>query len=545
MKSLRSSARSMAAGRRPHDADPGLAQGHRQVERGLAAELENQAQGLFRGHDVEHVFFGQGLEIEFVGGVVVGGHGFGVGVDHDGLYPDLLQGEGGLAATVVELDALADAVGAAAQDHDLVAFGAAGLVFPLIGGVKIGGVGFELGGAGVHQLVDRIDAVFPAHPGDMVLVATPEVGELPVGEAPLLGAPEHILKLVLAPALLQQLPEDVQFPGETHQVANLVEEPGVDPGYFISLLHRHTATESLAQGEEAVGVGDPQQGAQFRVREFRQVLAVGAQAEARDFEGPDAFLQGLLEGAADGHHLPHGLHGGGEKVLGPRELFKGPARNLDHAVVNGGFKGGVGLTGDVVVDLVQGESHRQLGRNLGDGKARGLGGQGRGAGDPGVHFDDHHLAVFGVDGKLNVGAAGFHPDFPDDGDGRIPHGLVLPVGEGLGRGHGDGIAGVHPHGVQVFDGADDHHVVLEIPHHFQFEFLPAHHRLFQHHLGDHAGCKAFRGQEFQVLQVVGDAAAGAPQGEAGPHDDGVADVRGGRHGLIQGADDDAVAAPGD
>ncbi len=73
-----------------HDADPGLTQGHRQVQGGLAAELEDQAQGLFRGHDVEHVFPGQGLEIELVGGVVVGGDGFGVGVDHDGLHPQLL-----------------------------------------------------------------------------------------------------------------------------------------------------------------------------------------------------------------------------------------------------------------------------------------------------------------------------------------------------------------------------------------------------------------------------------------------------------------------
>ena len=34
--------------------------------------------------------------------------------------PASLQGEGGLAAAVVELDALADAVGAAAEDHDAV-----------------------------------------------------------------------------------------------------------------------------------------------------------------------------------------------------------------------------------------------------------------------------------------------------------------------------------------------------------------------------------------------------------------------------------------
>ena len=34
-------------------------------------------------------------------------------------YPSSLQGEGGVDAAVVELDALADPVRAAAQDHDL------------------------------------------------------------------------------------------------------------------------------------------------------------------------------------------------------------------------------------------------------------------------------------------------------------------------------------------------------------------------------------------------------------------------------------------
>ena len=36
-----------------------------------------------------------------------------------GLVADLARGEGGVHAAVVELDALADAVRAAAEDHDL------------------------------------------------------------------------------------------------------------------------------------------------------------------------------------------------------------------------------------------------------------------------------------------------------------------------------------------------------------------------------------------------------------------------------------------
>src|SRR6478609_8937192 len=47
-----------------------------------------------------------------VGGVVVGGDRLRVAVDHHGLVAGVAQREGGVDAGVVELDALADAVGA-------------------------------------------------------------------------------------------------------------------------------------------------------------------------------------------------------------------------------------------------------------------------------------------------------------------------------------------------------------------------------------------------------------------------------------------------
>ena len=51
--------------------------------------------------------------------------------------------------------------------------------------------------------------------------------------------------------------------------------------------------------------------------------------------------------------------------------------------------------------------------------------------------------------------------------------LVLDVGEGLLGRHGDGVAGVDAHGIDVLDGADDDHVVLEVAHDLQLELLPA------------------------------------------------------------------------
>ena len=100
-----------------------------QVQRRLPAELHDHPLRLHPVADVEHVLGRQRLEEEVVAGVVVGGDGLRVRVDHDGLEAGLAQREGGLAAAVVELDPLADAVRAAAEDHDAVLAGwRAGLV---------------------------------------------------------------------------------------------------------------------------------------------------------------------------------------------------------------------------------------------------------------------------------------------------------------------------------------------------------------------------------------------------------------------------------
>ena len=88
-----------------------------QVQRRLPAELHDHAVGLDAVADIEHVFGGQRLEEQQVAGVVVGRDGLGVRVDHDRLDAQLAEGEAGVAAAVVELDALADAVGPAAEDH--------------------------------------------------------------------------------------------------------------------------------------------------------------------------------------------------------------------------------------------------------------------------------------------------------------------------------------------------------------------------------------------------------------------------------------------
>ncbi len=133
--------------------------------------------------DFQHVFEGQRLEIQPVRGVVVGGNGFRVAVDHDGLETLFAQGQRRVHAAVVELDALPDAVRSAAQHHDFSPVVRLGFAFLLVGRVEVGGRGGEFGGTGVDPLVDRADvqsvAVF-AHPA---FGLTEQLGEAAVGES--------------------------------------------------------------------------------------------------------------------------------------------------------------------------------------------------------------------------------------------------------------------------------------------------------------------------------------------------------------------------
>ena len=76
---------------------------------------------FFRVADVEDFFQGQGFEIQAIAGVVIGRNRLRIAVHHDRLAAEFLQRKRGVAAAVIELDALADAVRATAENHHLLA----------------------------------------------------------------------------------------------------------------------------------------------------------------------------------------------------------------------------------------------------------------------------------------------------------------------------------------------------------------------------------------------------------------------------------------
>ena len=137
-----------------------------------------------------------------------------------------------------------------------------------------------------------------------------------------------------------------------------------------------------------------------------------------------------------------------------------------------------------------------------------------------------------MNGELDVGPPGLNPDFPDNVDGRIPHGLVFSIREGLGRRHGNTVPGVDTHGIEIFNGTDNHHVVLEIPHDLQFIFFPANQGLLDDHFRNHAGIEPGLCNAFHLLAVVGHATADPPQGKAGTNNDGISDFGSRLPGLV-------------
>src|SRR5215469_14319590 len=121
--------------------------------------------------------------------------------------------------------------------------------------------------------------------------------------------------------------------------------------------------------------------------------------------------------------------------------------------------------------------------------------------------------------ELNIRSAGFDADLADHGYGRVAHGLVLAVGEGLRRRHRDRVAGVHPHGIEVLDRADDDDVVFEVAHDLELVLFPSQHGFFNQGLVNRGEIEA-AGEHFEELfAIVGHASARSAEREAWPHDD--------------------------
>ena len=426
-------------------------------------------------------------------------------------------------AAVVELDALADAVGTRAQDHDLGLFTGTHLVGShatarsgsrahevLVRLVVVLRGALELGGARIDRLHARHHAQPLAIRADEALVAAGQQRDLGIARAVLLEQAHCVgVDVLHAQAAHRLLHGD--------HVVQAVEEPRINARGVVQVLHAPATAQCLGD------IGDAPLARTGHSRrevvliqgcQLARALRVHAEAAGPVLERAHGLAKRLFERAADRHDLAHGLHARGERRVGALELLKGEAGHLDHAVVDRRLEARRRGASDVVGDLIEGITHGKTRGGLGNGEARGLGGEGRGTAHTRVHLDDDEASVLGVDRELHVRAARLDADLLQNRQGGGAHALVLEIGQGLRRGDGDGVARVHAHGVEVLDGAHDDAVAGAVAHDLHLVLLPALDGLLDEHLSRRGQLEALGHDLDELGLVVGHAAAGATHGEA-------------------------------
>ena len=487
------------------------------VQRSLTAELNDHAFGFFLGIDREDIFQCQRFKVELVTGVVVRGNRFRVAVDHDGLVALFAQSKGCMHAGVVELDPLTDTVRTAAEDHDLLVGG--GVCGHFVRRAVVGGevvARTVVHAADGHLAVGRDHAQLDAAFADHAFGHIEDLGKVFIGEAHAFGFFECFVgdgDEVFAQQFFFKIGNFLHF----------LDEVAGDLGHFADLVHTVTAHQRFVDHEETLAVGIEDLFPQHVIADCTCLLVL-TRAGSADFQRADRFLIGFLEVFADGHDFTHRAHLGAQFIFGFRELFKCPAGKLDHYIISGGrvlFQRAIAPVGD----LIQRNAGGELGGDVGNGETGRLGGEGGGTTGAGVDLDHHDLIRLAVEGKLAVAAAGDAGGI-QDAVGVFLQAFLCGFGNGEHGGNAETVAGMHTHGVNIFDEADGDLLTLLVAHNFQFQFFPAEDALFHKHLTDERGGKSACHDFAQFFHIIDDPGTGTAHGVCGTEDHRVTQLGG-------------------
>ena len=187
-------------------------------------------------------------------------------------------------------------------------------------------------------------------------------GYLEIAEAVDLGrAQQFLVEHVYALAALK-------FLIDVDDVLQLVKEPLVYLRKLVYLVYGVVAVHGLRDDEDAVVRRVAQSLVNVGYLEF---LVLNEAVHALPYHA-QTLLYGLLEVAADGHHLAHRLHRRAQLTVYSAELAEVPARNLAHYVVESRLEEGTGGLGYRVFQLEQAVSQAKLGGHEGQRIARGF-----------------------------------------------------------------------------------------------------------------------------------------------------------------------------
>ncbi len=265
---------------------------------------------------------------------------------------------------VIELDALPDAIRAAAENHDLVGARRIGLAFLFVRRIQVGGRRREFRRAGVHALESGSQICLLAVLTHDRLLDSKQDRDTAVREALALQHAQAI-----APERLQALCAHHVF--LLNEIFDLREEPWIDAGQFGDFRTPQADPEGIGDAQQPVRPGHTQfvpHLLEFVIgwlsgRYLDQPIDAGLEAAQR-------LLQRLLERAPDRHHLADRLHLRGQAVVRAGELLEGEARNLGDDIVDRRLERSRRCAaGDLVLQLVQRIADCEFCGDLGDREA--------------------------------------------------------------------------------------------------------------------------------------------------------------------------------
>ena len=381
------------------------------------------------------------------------------------------------------------------------------LILQVVGGVVVRSERLKLSSTGVNSLEDRADTQSVANTAHNILRRADNLSNLSVRETVTLSQLQSLRVKVVTLS--------VNNAGNLIQQHQLIQEPRVNLGRLVQLLHGSASQQSLLNLVNTLSGRNLSLLNQLSQLTLRQGQRLEREGRTLLLQRTHRLLQSLSEVTAQSHSLANTLHGGGQSRVSSRELLKREARNLHDHVVEGRLEGRRGLLGDIVRNLIQGVTQGQLGRNLRNREAGSLRRERRGTRHARVHLNDDDAAGLRVNRELDVTTTGVHANLTNHVNCDVAQLLELTVGQGQCGCHSDGVTGVHAHGVEVFDGADDHDVVVGVTHHLQLVFLPAEDGLLQQDLAGRRVLNTGTGNTVEVFLVVRHTRAETTHGEGG------------------------------
>ena len=328
-----------------------------QVDGRLTTERYDDRLRVLQVDHVHHILHREGLEVELVAGRIVGRNGLRVIVDDDCLVAGLADRPDGVYGRVVELDTLTDTDRARTEHHDFLLVAHDRLILLLVRRVEVGHIGRELATAGIDHLVNREDAVLLTHEVHIVLALTPELADVLIAKAHLLGILQRLhIAYVITYHLL-----------ELDDVLELLQEEHVDLRVVVDHHQIHIVADELGDGVETIVRTIFNIGKQLVIRPAVKFLVVDV-ANTR-LERAHSLQERLLHRTANGHHLTRRLHLRTELVRGVGELIEGEAGHLRHHVVDRRLER-CGSRSDT--NLIKRKTYGDLGTHAGDRETRSL-----------------------------------------------------------------------------------------------------------------------------------------------------------------------------